>query len=108
MYAFDLSNNRLLVNDLPRFEPLVEVGVRAVGVDLLVGRALREVKTAALDGLHEYAHALLLQVLLAHLQEDLGNASLSGLGKSEEDIKPKNPKLKLLYFCFRMCTCSAL
>ena len=108
MYVFNLSNNRLLVNDLPRFEPLVEVGVRAVGVDLLVGRALREGEAAALDGLYELAHALLLQVLLAHLQEDLGNASLSGLGKSEEDIKPKNPKFKLLYFCFRMCTCSAL
>ena len=94
-YVFDLTNNRLLVNDLPRLEPLVEVGVRAVEVELLVRRALREVEAAALDGLDELAHALLLEVLLAHLQEDLRNAGLSGLGKSEENIKPQNAKLPI-------------
>ena len=110
MYVFNLSNNRLLVNDLPRFEPLVEVGVRTVGVDLLVGRTLREVEAAALDGLDELAHALLLQVLLAHFQEDLGNAGLSGWGRVKRISNPKtqNSKFKLLHFCFRMCTCSAL
>ena len=47
-------------------------------VDLLVRLPLGEVEAALLDGLHELAHALLLQVLFPHLQEDLGDASLLG------------------------------
>ena len=94
-YVFDLTNNRLLVNDLPRLEPLVEVGVRAVEVELLVRRALREVEAAALDGLDELAHALLLEVLLAHLQEDLGDAGLSEFGKECSEYQ----RIKAKFHC---------
>ena len=53
-------------------------------MSLLVGRPLGEVEAAGLDGLHELAHALLLHVLLAHLQEDLGDAGL--LGKDQYEL----------------------